>query len=215
MQVPRVLLQGVVGSPWASTPRLLVAAALRSSYSTQYEEAAHIANPSTTQTAESPPITPDSSTGSGDHVSDGRSSQTTSAYLAEEPLKQLVHKVTDSHVLMNFHPACLIHVVICGNAQAPPSEGRAHLSLHSSLQQSHTVGAAPSLVQERIQGCRAVSHYCQSPHSRISSSINSMCLVTTNAWGGRCVCCQCGPCKCSLWDAVHQHPDPTLPACML
>lgn len=62
-------------------------------YSTQYEESVHTPNPSRSQAVESPPITLDSSTSSGDHVSDGRSSQTTSAYVAEEPLRQLVHKV--------------------------------------------------------------------------------------------------------------------------
>jgi len=149
MQMPRVVLQGVV-SPWASTPRLLVAAALRSSYSTQYEEAAHIPKPSTTQTAESPPITPDSSTGSGDHVSDGRSSQTTSAYLAEEPLKQLVHKVTDSHVLADVQS----HVVYMSSPVN--AQGRANLSPHGPPQQSHSVWhGAPRLVQQRLQGLQS------------------------------------------------------------
>jgi hypothetical protein len=73
-------------------------ALLRLTYSTQYEETVHIPKPSTTQTVESPPITPDSSTGHADHVSDGRSSQTTSAYVAEEPMRQLVHKVGQAHV---------------------------------------------------------------------------------------------------------------------
>lgn len=62
-------------------------------YSTQFEEAVHVAKPSTTQTVGSPPITPDSSTGEGEHVSDGRSSQTTSAHVAQEPMVKLVHKV--------------------------------------------------------------------------------------------------------------------------
>ena len=68
-------------------------AAASRAYSTQFEEAVHTSNPSKTQSVESPPITPDSSTGKADHVSDGRSSQTTSAYVAEEPMRQLVHKV--------------------------------------------------------------------------------------------------------------------------
>lgn len=78
---------------WLPVSRLPWATASRAGYSTQFEEAMHHPNPSTTQKVESPPITPDSSTGKDDHVSDGRSSQTTSTYIAEEPMRQLVHKV--------------------------------------------------------------------------------------------------------------------------
>lgn len=75
---------------WAQASTSRAAAA---TYSTQYEESVHHPNPSKSQKVESPPITPDSSTGKADHVSDGRSSQTTSAYVAEQPMKRLVHKV--------------------------------------------------------------------------------------------------------------------------
>lgn len=50
------------------------------SFSVQHEEEIRVRNPSRSQKADSPPITPDTSTGApaGQHTSDGRSSQTTS-----------------------------------------------------------------------------------------------------------------------------------------
>eukprot|EP00775_Hariotina_reticulata_P011785 gene11785-11930_t len=61
--------------------------------STQSSEAAHVPNPSTSQAPDIPCVLGDTSSGSGDHVSDGRSSETTSTALAGDDLKELVYKV--------------------------------------------------------------------------------------------------------------------------
>eukprot|EP00879_Flechtneria_rotunda_P001194 GHRR01001341.1.p1 GENE.GHRR01001341.1~~GHRR01001341.1.p1 ORF type:complete len:264 (+),score=77.96 GHRR01001341.1:358-1149(+) len=63
-------------------------------YSVQHEEQVRAPHTTpTTQQVENPPITPDTSTGEGSHTSDGRSSQTTSAALAPDNFKSLVHKL--------------------------------------------------------------------------------------------------------------------------
>lgn len=140
-----MLLQAATRTAAPSWLHRLARTAPTCAYSTQYEESVHRPNPSRSQAVESPPITPDSSTCSADHVSDGRSSQTTSAYVAEEPRRQLVHKVCGCHgrelpsVLrsLGLSAGCLILLKSClGASAAQPAADhtlRAGASHHGPL----------------------------------------------------------------------------------